>query len=325
MSIRRLERAGRIPLIALRLCGQARRGRSHLQIAVACLSMIGLWVAVGPGVGFAANSTPPSVGGRTSATDGHRGLAPVGAAWHDLIGYGNPVDALTSLRPPITTTTTGGVFSRRVLAASERDPLVGSIRDPTVDGESLLAVAAGFAAEDAGGSLLSDAARACDANSFTATTLVTMADGSKRPISRVLVGDLVRATVPQTGETAPCPVTGLIVHSGQHVMVNVTLADGSMITATDHHPLWDATTSTFTYADRLHVGDDLVEADGAIIRIAGLRIYQEDVTAYNLTVDGVHTYYRALRACWCTTVARLTSTYCPGRASSWIRPTLAGS
>ena len=82
----------------------------------------------------------------------------------------------------------------------------------------------------------------------------------------------------------------------RHICVNesrvaVTLADGSVLTATDHHPIWDATTSTFTDAINLWVGEDLLGANGQLLAITGERIYDQDLTAYNLQIDGIHTYY----------------------------------
>jgi Pretoxin HINT domain len=74
-------------------------------------------------------------------------------------------------------------------------------------------------------------------------------------------------------------------------MVDVTLADNSKLTATDRHPFWDATTASFTYAIDLHPGDQLREANGGLITITNLVVFDEDVTAYNLTVNGIHTYY----------------------------------
>jgi hypothetical protein len=74
-------------------------------------------------------------------------------------------------------------------------------------------------------------------------------------------------------------------------MVDVTLADGTTLTATDHHPFWDATTSQFTYAIDLQVGDQVREANGQLLAVANIRSYDENVTAYNLTVNGIHTYY----------------------------------
>lgn len=139
--------------------------------------------------------------------------------------------------------------------------------------------------------LANDLAQACSANSFAAATPVLLASGTEIPISTVKIGDKVLATDPQTGRTAARPVTSIIVHSGAHTMVDVTLADGTTLTATDHHPFWDATTSQFTYAADLHIGDQVREANGQRIAVANVRNNDENVTAYNLTVDGIHTFY----------------------------------
>ena len=147
------------------------------------------------------------------------------------------------------------------------------------------------AASGAGDSSSADQAESCDANSFTASTPVLLATGAEIPISTVKVGDKVLATDPQTGQTAGRPVTSIIVHSGEHTMVDVILADGSTLTATDHHPFWDATTATFTYADVLHTGDQLREANGSLLTITNVAVFDENVTAYNLTVNDIHTYY----------------------------------
>jgi hypothetical protein len=141
------------------------------------------------------------------------------------------------------------------------------------------------------GGLLSDAAESCSVNSFTADTPVLLANGREEPIGKIEVGDKVLATDPKTGTTEARPVTKIIVHSGEHTMVDVTLTDGTMLTATDHHPFWDATTDQFAYAVDLHVGDRVREDNGQLIAIARVYPFDENVTAYNLTVDGIHTYY----------------------------------
>lgn len=64
-----------------------------------------------------------------------------------------------------------------------------------------------------------------------------------------------------------------------------------MIHATAHHPVWDATAGTFTYAADLHPGDRLREPTGATAEIARVRRYTAGLTAYNLDVTGIHTYY----------------------------------
>ena len=139
-------------------------------------------------------------------------------------------------------------------------------------------------------SSVATAARSC-LNSFTGVTPVTMADGSRKPISKVKVGDKVLATDPETGETKGEPVVQLIRHSGEHGMVLVRLADGSVLDSTDGHPIWDATAGQFTEASKLRIGDTIETTNGAQLTIAGLTTYDADLTAYNLQIDEIHTYY----------------------------------
>ncbi|MDP9074422.1 MAG: Hint domain-containing protein [Actinomycetota bacterium] len=139
--------------------------------------------------------------------------------------------------------------------------------------------------------LANDVAQACSANSFTAATPVLLASGTETAISKIKIGDKVLATDPQTNQTAARPVTGIIVHSGKHTMVDVILADGSKLTATDHHTFWDATTSSFTFAIDLRPGDRVKGAMGELLAVTSAKASDEFVTAYNLTVGGIHTYY----------------------------------
>lgn len=131
----------------------------------------------------------------------------------------------------------------------------------------------------------------CSANSFTGDTPVLLADGTEKPIRDVKVGDRVRATDPQTGQTGSRPVTALIRHSGPHTMVDLTLTDGSVLHATDHHPIWNATTNRFTYAIDLQPGEMLQRPDGGLLMLATVHIHAQTVAAYNLTIASIHTYY----------------------------------
>jgi hypothetical protein len=135
------------------------------------------------------------------------------------------------------------------------------------------------------------AATTCSVNSFTGSTPVVMADGLLRAIRDVQVGNSVVATDPETGETGVRPVTRIIVHGGMHTMVDVELSDGTTITATDRHPFWNATSREFTYAIDLRPGDRVRKIDGTLLAVSATRVYEERVTAYNLSVGGIHTYY----------------------------------
>lgn len=62
----------------------------------------------------------------------------------------------------------------------------------------------------------------------------------------------------------PCVNEEVIVHGGEHTMVDVTLADGSQVTATDEHPFWNATDDEFAFAIELTEGDQVLKADGLL-------------------------------------------------------------
>jgi hypothetical protein len=74
-------------------------------------------------------------------------------------------------------------------------------------------------------------------------------------------------------------------------MADVALADGSTIHATAGHPFWDATIHAFVNAGDLTVGDQVLTADGALLSVTGVYLHQQDLTAYNLTITDIHTYY----------------------------------
>jgi RHS repeat-associated protein len=135
-----------------------------------------------------------------------------------------------------------------------------------------------------------DAATNCP-NSFTGKTRVLLANGVRVAIDKLTAGQRVRATDPYTRVTAARQIVRVIRHTGLHTMVAITLLGGAVLHATDHHPFWDATTHRFTYADALEAGDKLAEPNGRLIAISKTRTYEANLTAYNLSISGIHTYY----------------------------------
>jgi RHS repeat-associated protein len=218
-----------------------------------------------------------------TAGAGSLGCAALGGAVGNMVTYG--------MKTPSDQWTAGGFLTSGATGAAAGMLGYGAGKVLAAGGSKVISAFARDAAEGTEESVASSAARACSLNSFTGITPVTMATGKQKPIKQIKVGEKVKATDPGTGETESHTVTKVIVHGGKHTMVDVRLADGSRLTATDRHPFWDASTARFTYATDLKVGDQVSTAAGRTVRIAGLRVYSADVTAYNLTVEGIHTYY----------------------------------
>ncbi|MEX2980314.1 LamG-like jellyroll fold domain-containing protein [Streptomyces sp. C36] len=169
------------------------------------------------------------------------------------------------------------------------------------------------------------------AHSFTGETRVAMADGSSKRIDEIKAGDQVKNAVPgKPGTTETHKVDKVIVTRTDRDFVDVTVApttktaglgarvlkkaataaatvataaaaltptaatastaSPSTITTTYHHPFYDQTQSSFVEAKDLHEGD-LLETEDGNVEVKAVRLYHADAVTYDLTVDGLHTYY----------------------------------
>jgi RHS repeat-associated protein len=131
-------------------------------------------------------------------------------------------------------------------------------------------------------------------HSFAPATPVLRADGSAVPISRIKVGDKVKATDPATGRSTDRAVTAVMVHRDDDLLdVTVHNANGSnsVIHATAHHPFWDDTQHGWTDAANLHQGDRLHAPDGSVVTVAALTPIPGTANMWDLTVDDDHDFY----------------------------------
>ncbi|HEX7660078.1 MAG TPA: polymorphic toxin-type HINT domain-containing protein [Pseudonocardiaceae bacterium] len=109
---------------------------------------------------------------------------------------------------------------------------------------------------------------------------------------RTAVAGVALTTVALTGTTTPAAAaTPQTSPATDPVTVSPSTAGGSTVTTTFHHPFYDITQAAFTEADHLHTGDQLQTTDGDTATITGLRLYHQTTTTYDLTIDGLHTYY----------------------------------
>ncbi|NUR03447.1 MAG: virulence factor, partial [Streptomyces sp.] len=131
----------------------------------------------------------------------------------------------------------------------------------------------------------------CELNSFPAGTRVLLADGSYKAIGDIRVGDRLRATDPDTHTSRAEPVTASFAHHTDH-LVDITLSGGSRLTTTVGHRVY-VVNAGWTFASDLHKGDLLQEPDGSTRPVTGLtdRDGIAPQSVYDLTVDGLHTFY----------------------------------
>ncbi len=136
-------------------------------------------------------------------------------------------------------------------------------------------------------------------NSFVPGTPVLLADGKRKPIEQVRVGDRVLATDPATGRTGARIVTATVggaVATKQLVDITVdtdgdTGTDTAVISATAHHSFWAPHLRAWVSASALATGTKVQNAEGELVEIEGVQRRTITGAAYNFTVDGFHTYY----------------------------------
>ncbi len=169
-----------------------------------------------------------------------------------------------------------GVVTSSVLQAVAAKKLADKFVAKVPEGEG--AAKPGSAADDA-----VDAA--C---SFGGETAVLMANGSVKSISLVVVGDIVVAQDPDTREVSARAVTHAWVHDDDLVRLEI---DGDVVRTTEDHPFWNDTDQEWQRADQLDAGDYALTAGGRRVVVGVLDGSVGRGSAYNLTVEGLHTYH----------------------------------
>ncbi|MEY9927757.1 putative nucleic acid-binding Zn-ribbon protein [Catenulispora sp. GP43] len=132
-------------------------------------------------------------------------------------------------------------------------------------------------------------------HSFSGSTRVLMADGSSEPIAEVRAGDVVENARPGGG-TETHRVDQVHVTTTDAGFVDVSVrgtapGSGGTVTGTANHPYYDVSAGGFADAGTLSVGDRLQSGAGAQATVSGVRPHVGPLVTYDLTIDGLHTYY----------------------------------
>ncbi|WP_155060648.1 Hint domain-containing protein [Streptomyces blattellae] len=134
----------------------------------------------------------------------------------------------------------------------------------------------------------------CVKHSFVAGTMVEMADGSVRAIENVAAGDQVLNAQPggNTAERHDVVLTHRTTTDTRFTELTVATASGRRtLTGTSDHPFYDLTTRSWMDAGRLQAGHRLQTLDDGTVTVVGVTSYTKPQVTYDLTVEGVHSYF----------------------------------
>ncbi|NEA75039.1 hypothetical protein C8250_015775 [Streptomyces sp. So13.3] len=129
---------------------------------------------------------------------------------------------------------------------------------------------------------------------FLAGTGVLMADGTRKNIEDIKIGETVLATDPETGKTSQRAVTATITTEGDKKFADLTIATTGgpkSLVATDGHRFWVASAATWIEAGDLQPGMTLRTDEGRTVSVLAVRHFAKHARTYNLTIADLHTYY----------------------------------
>jgi RHS repeat-associated protein len=190
----------------------------------------------------------------------------------------------------------GKLLSKYLLHAKKAWKLVGRIKD--LIGEAIDGIKGFRKAEEELHKAEEAVGATCSINSFKPGTLVQLADGRKKPIEHLQLGDEVLAADPVTGKVVAESIVRTIIGQGTKDLVELKLTttevDGkkstSVVTATAGHPFYVPAVHRWMDASQLAVGDQLSSLGRPVV-VTTTRSYTTLAKVYNLTVNSFHTYY----------------------------------
>ncbi|MCK7625111.1 HINT domain-containing protein [Streptomyces sp. RS10V-4] len=134
----------------------------------------------------------------------------------------------------------------------------------------------------------------CARDSFVAGTPVLTAGSGAAPIERLRAGDGIRNAAPGSGALQRHGVASVIVTDTDRDFVRLTIAGPhgtGTIRATAHHLFYDAAAGSWRQAGALRPGDRLQTTGRGTATVREVRPYRAAARTYNLSVEGVHTYF----------------------------------
>jgi hypothetical protein len=120
---------------------------------------------------------------------------------------------------------------------------------------------------------------------FVAGTLVTLSDGTRKPIEQLQIGDEVRSYNIERREFVAGRVSKVMSRDASEYL-NI---DGVLVT--EEHPFWHVGRGEWVKAKAIRRNDFLLRDYGGTKVVNFVFKVSEPATVYNLTVDGEHNYF----------------------------------
>ena len=135
-----------------------------------------------------------------------------------------------------------------------------------------------------------DGINVCSTSSFLTGTQVLLSDGTHRNIEDIRPGNTVVAYNTETEQWSDREVLHQWSYLDTDQIADITLTDGSQVSATDHHLFWVTGDGEWIQAEDLQPGDVLLTPDG-VATVDNINIWDSNPTlVWGLTVDIDHTF-----------------------------------
>ncbi|MFH1046688.1 MAG: polymorphic toxin-type HINT domain-containing protein [Patescibacteria group bacterium] len=120
---------------------------------------------------------------------------------------------------------------------------------------------------------------------FAAGTLITLADGTRRPIERIVTGDQVATFANPLSRR---PAVGEVTETFVHTVDELLIVNDSLRLTPEHRVF---SNHGFLPAGDLRLGDWLLRENGQRVEVTNLQVATGRFTVYNFRVDPQHTFF----------------------------------
>lgn len=131
---------------------------------------------------------------------------------------------------------------------------------------------------------------------FTKGTKVLMADGKKKAIEKIKLGDYVFSRDEKSGAVSPKKVLYLSIRETSRIWTLV-FKNRHKVETTSEHPFY-VHGKGFIAAKDLRVGDEIVTSVGNTLKLTATRNKLRSTKVYNITVADFHTYFVGNAGVW---------------------------